>query len=436
MSIITNKVQLAIIDDFVHDLETSMGIRHEKVSFNELWSISPPKAAGNLSLEDYMKDVCKLPMIWKRHRPAHKSSRSPETHSSTTTITTSNLFETSTLNATASSLTWALQSDGNGQFIFSTHFGQRESLKLPDRKLSSTITRAERDVAVEKLEIYKEWFLDVVMKREKRDTLVLIPIENISPRYRDDPPLWVHSFIPSSVWRPLCSQLLGPISIPSVFRIYSCPQFWAHLNWPYQVCLLLAAPYLSVIMHVTYSSFVYVKSEPHRTIPRSQVKQRNFLSEFPSLVNLVSSLLDSQTSPPECRAPWQADLYICKVATWSFSTLPTIVSSKQGDLHLWRRDMRCSRFDKWMHSVTISRHWRMVPTTDWVDRISGRINHWFSYCHLLLITILTSPGARNQRLICPTARESHQTTWPRLPLQGLLCHVAAIMSSTTVVWAA
>lgn len=62
MSIITNKAQLAIIDDFVHDLETSMAIKHERVSFNKLWSTCPPKAAGGMSLGDYMKDVCNVPM--------------------------------------------------------------------------------------------------------------------------------------------------------------------------------------------------------------------------------------------------------------------------------------------------------------------------------------------------------------------------------------
>lgn len=62
-------------------------------------------------------------------------------------------------------------------------------LTVSSRDLSSKISGKERDIAVEKLDVYKEWFLDVVMQRGKRDTLVLIPIENISPRYRDDPPL-------------------------------------------------------------------------------------------------------------------------------------------------------------------------------------------------------------------------------------------------------
>ena len=55
------------------------------------------------------------------------------------------------------------------------------------RDLASKITAEERDVAVERLTVYKRWFLEHVMREGERDTLVLIPIENISPRYRDEP---------------------------------------------------------------------------------------------------------------------------------------------------------------------------------------------------------------------------------------------------------
>ena len=62
-----------------------------------------------------------------------------------------------------------------------------EDLDAPSRDLASKITAEERDVAVERLAVYKRWFLEHVMQEGERDTLVLIPIENISPRYRDEP---------------------------------------------------------------------------------------------------------------------------------------------------------------------------------------------------------------------------------------------------------
>jgi len=57
MSLITNEDQLKIIDDFTADLEKSLGVKHKKISFNEVWDSDPPKEAKGESLQEYMKDV-------------------------------------------------------------------------------------------------------------------------------------------------------------------------------------------------------------------------------------------------------------------------------------------------------------------------------------------------------------------------------------------
>lgn len=54
------------------------------------------------------------------------------------------------------------------------------------RDLSANITQAERDIAISRLDVYRKWFCQEVMQVEKHDSIVIIPIENISPRYRDD----------------------------------------------------------------------------------------------------------------------------------------------------------------------------------------------------------------------------------------------------------
>ena len=54
------------------------------------------------------------------------------------------------------------------------------------RNLSATITRDERDEAVRRLAIFKKWFAHEVMEEGQKTTLVVLPIENISPRYRDE----------------------------------------------------------------------------------------------------------------------------------------------------------------------------------------------------------------------------------------------------------
>ena len=53
------------------------------------------------------------------------------------------------------------------------------------RDLSATITQAERDTAIIRLKVYREWFFREVMQVKKSNSIVIIPIENISPRYRD-----------------------------------------------------------------------------------------------------------------------------------------------------------------------------------------------------------------------------------------------------------
>ena len=53
------------------------------------------------------------------------------------------------------------------------------------RDLSATITEAERETAITRLKVYREWFVREVMQVKKFNSIVIIPIENISPRYRD-----------------------------------------------------------------------------------------------------------------------------------------------------------------------------------------------------------------------------------------------------------
>lgn len=59
---ITNKDQLGLIDNFVEDLESSLGVNQRKLSFESLWNESPPAEAGGQCLREYMKDVSRIPI--------------------------------------------------------------------------------------------------------------------------------------------------------------------------------------------------------------------------------------------------------------------------------------------------------------------------------------------------------------------------------------
>lgn len=39
------------------DLEASLDVKQEKISFSELWETHPPPEAGGMSHDEYMKDV-------------------------------------------------------------------------------------------------------------------------------------------------------------------------------------------------------------------------------------------------------------------------------------------------------------------------------------------------------------------------------------------
>ena len=60
MSLITNKDQLKIIDNSVADLEKSLGVKHKRVSFNEVWDSDRPEEVKGESLQEYMKDVSRF----------------------------------------------------------------------------------------------------------------------------------------------------------------------------------------------------------------------------------------------------------------------------------------------------------------------------------------------------------------------------------------
>jgi hypothetical protein len=52
-----NLVQQEIIDQFIRELEASLGLKHTKLSFQKLWDERPPEAARGQGLENFMENV-------------------------------------------------------------------------------------------------------------------------------------------------------------------------------------------------------------------------------------------------------------------------------------------------------------------------------------------------------------------------------------------
>ena len=50
------------------------------------------------------------------------------------------------------------------------------------------MTLDQKEDAIERLKVFKRWFLDKVMCVDKYTSFMVLPIEEIVPRYRDEPP--------------------------------------------------------------------------------------------------------------------------------------------------------------------------------------------------------------------------------------------------------
>lgn len=55
-----------------------------------------------------------------------------------------------------------------------------------ERNDAAKVTTRERNDAVKRLRLYREWFESTILKNEDHPVL-LVPIENLTPRYRNIP---------------------------------------------------------------------------------------------------------------------------------------------------------------------------------------------------------------------------------------------------------
>ncbi|PVH87325.1 amidase signature enzyme [Cadophora sp. DSE1049] len=173
MSMITNKDQLKIINDFTEDLENSLNVKHEKVSFGEVWSSDPPAEAEGASLQDFMKYAGRNSFF---HDDYHHFDE----------------FRTE----------------------YHQVFNKTPYVSPPVRwqwNLAAGITQEERDEAVHRLSVYEKWCSEKILKIGTKSTILLIPIENMTPRYRDEP----------------LGRYFNPVGIPMLFvaPILKAPEF-------------------------------------------------------------------------------------------------------------------------------------------------------------------------------------------------------------------
>ena len=197
MALITNSNQVKLIDDFVAYLEVSTGLKHRKILFEAAWAASPPEEACGEDLHEYMKHACRDSFFYDDYH-------------------------------------------GFDQFCgeYNKRYSKTPYVSPPVRRqwtLSSKITKSARDTAVTRLEVYRNWLLNKMLEADTANAVVLVPIENVSPRYRDEA---ISDFCPTGVpmlflspilGGPELSMAIGPSSLPlkghEKIRESSCQYF-------------------------------------------------------------------------------------------------------------------------------------------------------------------------------------------------------------------
>ncbi|KAF2501486.1 hypothetical protein BU16DRAFT_201045 [Lophium mytilinum] len=147
---IKNEVQMKLIDDFIANVESAYNIKTEKLSIAEKWKATKPANVDVVSIQEYLQDVgvnsfCygvyhELDWFWNEYQ--EKFDKAPYVNPV---------------------MQWRW-------------------------KAAEDITKAQYDDAVNRLRIYKDWFLQEVMQVGKRNTLIVLPITSQEVDYRDVPP--------------------------------------------------------------------------------------------------------------------------------------------------------------------------------------------------------------------------------------------------------
>ncbi|KAJ5890023.1 hypothetical protein N7504_010833 [Penicillium tannophilum] len=147
---IENENQMGLIDTFFSDFEAAIGVKTEKISIADTWQASPPNGVGDVSIQDYLKDVGVNTFVYDVYH-------------------TMDSFREE----------------------YKTAF-DRDPYVNPNTRfrwdLAKNITIEDHEEGMRRLEVYKDWLLDHVLQTHKRNAVVILPITNQEVDYKETPP--------------------------------------------------------------------------------------------------------------------------------------------------------------------------------------------------------------------------------------------------------
>ncbi|KAK5096304.1 hypothetical protein LTR70_003057 [Exophiala xenobiotica] len=141
--------QAQLARKLVESMKASLNVDCEDISFAEAWSKSPPADAHGLSLAEYINDAPPTQCYDAYHATQDFRDKYQE------------LFDRQPYVSPATQSMW---------------------------EYAKTVTREERNRGFEKMATYAKWLSSHVLTGTHSNTLVILPIEDMKPRYRDQQP--------------------------------------------------------------------------------------------------------------------------------------------------------------------------------------------------------------------------------------------------------
>ncbi|KAJ8105970.1 hypothetical protein ONZ43_g7220 [Nemania bipapillata] len=147
-SIIDSK-QITIAKGFVEKIKVSLALECEDLSFKAMWEQLPPSEAVGVSLDDYINEAPNAQCYDAYHNLDEFRAKHHEL------------------------------------------FGHAPYVSPPNQKMWSfaeTMSQEKRDQDFAKIDVYKQWFTQTVWAGTRSNALIVMPLESMSPRYRDEVP--------------------------------------------------------------------------------------------------------------------------------------------------------------------------------------------------------------------------------------------------------
>ena len=192
---VANQKQQEMLETIMQDVAKHCEIPIKAISFEDLWLKSPPKEAAGKTLDDFLQDVSSppnqtsIPKHWNRQVKIRLFMTFSTTPMNSALLTSRNITERLLR-------TKSLVGDGKTPTGNVFHFVNSSS---QNREIGSGITLAQRNDAMQRMEVYKDWVLQEVLHIDDETALVVLPIKDAEPNYRDTDPGYVASLLDYSL---------------------------------------------------------------------------------------------------------------------------------------------------------------------------------------------------------------------------------------------